>query len=203
MRAGQQQGRAVQAGGKGRIPRGQRRGGEEGHRTLSQLVAVATYRQPGRHGAVGQHHVQPVQCQLSQQPINLALTADKAHGFCQLLHGGQQLPRQRLGHKHRCTHPEGRQGTAGLGTHRCLQFIAQRKHFIGVRQRHTPGFCQLQPPPGGAQQCGPQLFFKQLDLGTDGLWREMQKPGGTCHTAHVSHRPEIAQVLEIHGRNAS
>ena len=146
-----------------------------------------------RRGAVGQHHVQPVQRQVGEQAVELVFVAQQAQVRLGQ-HRLQQPAHHQLGHAVGDAHRQAQARRADRLAQPLGQLLAELEDLVGLAHRCDAGFAQHQAAPGRLEQRVPQRTLELANLGTDRLHRHVEPGRGTRHAAFLGHDPEVVQM---------
>ena len=146
-----------------------------------------------RRGAVGQHHVQPVQRQVGQQAVELVLVAQQPQvrlGQHRLQQAAHHQLGQAVGDAHR--QPQARR--ADRLAQQLGQLLAELEDLVGLAHRRQAGLGQHQAAPGRLEQRMAERALQLAHLGADGLHRHAEPRGGARDAAFLGDDPEVVQM---------
>jgi ElaB/YqjD/DUF883 family membrane-anchored ribosome-binding protein len=167
--------------------------------------ALAGQAQAGvvRRRLAGEHQVEPVQREVGEQGLELAVVAHQAqprrrqHRRQQSL-GGQL--RQPVGHADGQAHP----AAARRGAHLVGNGLAELEDRLGAREGGLPGLGQHDCAARRLQQLVAEHLFELAHLGTDGLDRHVQAHRRAREAAFLGDDPEVVEMAVVqHGHGGS
>ena len=152
------------------------------------------------NGFIGQHQIEFVQAQLGDEFWKFSFLAGHVHLFRHAQGGFQKV----IGHglRDRVCNPYAkfqRFGVAAGEADRFFQLVPQRKNLLRVTQGDTTLAGEFQPTPPLAKEVVAQPFLQLFDLPRKRLGRGVQLLACPHHPSGLCNRPEIPQMLEVHG----
>ena len=148
-------------------------------------------------GFFGQHHVEPVRCQLSQQIFRLAIAANQMNGAFRQKKRAQDLVGDEPGKRIREAHPHPQRPRGGAGSKFIQQFAAEQKDIVRIALHQLPCFCQDVIPSLPAEERLPHRRLQLPDLPGDGGLGDIQHCRGPRQAALAGDGPEVSQMVVV------
>ena len=160
---------------------------------MAEHLQVGTW----RHRPVGQHHIQLVHRERTEQGFEAILVTHQLDLLRQLQGGFQQARGNQFRQRIRDTHRQAHDLRGVRMGQRILHLLGQGKNLFGIPERDATGISQHQTPSLGRQQHAPDCLVEQAELGADGLDCDIEPFGSARQAAFLGDHPEIIKVAQI------